>query len=239
MPEHFSQKTRYTSMNYLVQGWNIYRFLLSPDELRQILSPYHLVIFNAHVPKDYVESTLDEYIAAYSSLYNLLISGEKIIRQRDYPLFLHRGATSDLSNCLYGRFHLYEGQQYKSAEFREPVVGISPVALYIRIDDDKKLHCSTACSYSFYSEDYMGIALEYPKMIQYRFGDDYEALKSTETLNSYQDFIRLRDSIKKITRPLSIKAAGVERRLNIRVSDVVRYQLNGCYSFRTNGVIVK
>ena len=85
----------------------------------------------------------------------------------------------------------------------------------------------------------MGIALEYPKMIQYRFGDDYEALKSTETLNSYQDFIRLRDSIKKITRPLSIKAAGVERRLNIRVSDVVRYQLNGCYSFRKNGVIVK
>ena len=87
MPEHFSQKTRYTSMNYLVQGWNIYRFLLSPDELRQILSPYHLVIFNAHVPKDYVESTLNEYIAAYSSLYNLLISGEKIIRETTHCFY--------------------------------------------------------------------------------------------------------------------------------------------------------
>ncbi len=226
-------------MKYLVQGWHSCRFLISPDELSRILSEYHLVIFNAHVPADYTKSPLDEYIAAYSRLYDLLLSGEKIIWKRDYPLFLHRGITTDLSNCIYGNFHIYEGKQYKRAAFGEPVVGISPAALCLGIDENNKLHCSTSCSYSFYPEGYMGVSLDYPKMIQYPYGDGYEPLRTTETLRSYQDFIMLKDSVKKLTLPLSIKAAGNERRLNIRMSDEARGRLNDCYLFRQYGVIVK
>lgn len=37
-------------MNYLVKGWNQYFFLLSPNELEQILKDYHMVIFNEQVP---------------------------------------------------------------------------------------------------------------------------------------------------------------------------------------------
>lgn len=226
-------------MEYLVQGWNTYNFFLSPDELKQILREYHLVIFNAHVPMDYIESSLDEYITAYNSLYELLLSGEKILWDRDHSLFLHRGITSDLSNCTYGHLHTYMGEQYKRADFYEPVVGISPAALYVNIGDDDRLHCSTAYSYSFYCEYYIGIQLQYPKMIQYKYGSDYEALRSTKDLKSYQDFEKLKNSIKAVSRPLTIKTADTERRTTVRVSDEVRSRLNGCYTFLQNGITVK
>lgn len=62
-------------MSYLVQGWQTFSFLLTPEELQKVLEPYHLVIFNAHVPVEYVESNLEEYIAVYGKLYELLSSG--------------------------------------------------------------------------------------------------------------------------------------------------------------------
>lgn len=82
-------------MDYLVNGWNKYNFFLSPNKLEKILSEYHLVIFGAHVPVDYTESSLQEYLSAYSNLYDLLFSGKKIDWERDYSLFLQRGITSD------------------------------------------------------------------------------------------------------------------------------------------------
>lgn len=226
-------------MDYLVAGWNKFNFLLSPDELKRIFEKYHMVIFGAHVPMDYIESSLDEYVSAYSRLYNLLLSGEKIVWKRDYNLFLHRGVTSDLSNCIYGHIHMYEGKQYKSANFNEPVVGISPMTLYVHVGEDQKLHCSSAYSYAVYAESYLGIQLQFPKMIQYRFGDGYEALKSTRDLKTYQDFQELRTSIRKISHVLTIKAAGMERRTDLWVSDAAKNMLDGCYSFRQEGVTVK
>lgn len=225
-------------MNYLVKGWNQYFFLLSPNELEQILKDYHMVIFNAQVPIDYTESSLKEYMTAYSSLYDLLLSGQKIIRERDYPLFLYRGVTTDLSNCTYGNIHLYEGKQYKTADFHEPVVGIAPTALWIHIGEDKKLHCST--SYAFDSEYYMGIQLQYPKMIQYQIGSGFEELKSTKELKTYQDFERLKKSIKEISHIMTLKTPdGIERRTNIRISNEVKTGLNECYLFRQKGITVK
>ena len=121
----------------------------------------------------------------------------------------------------------------------EPVTGISPKALAVNIDEDGGLHCSSSCSYAFYPEGYMGTELQYPKMIQYKYGDDYEALRSTKELRSRQDFEELKHAIKRISRPLTIKTDHAERRLNIRVSDEVRYRLNGCYTFRLKGIRVK
>ena len=80
-------------MDYLVDGWNKYNFFLSPSKLEKILAEYHLVIFNTHVPVDYVESGLKEYLSAYSRLSDLLLSGKKIDWKRDYSLFLHRGIS--------------------------------------------------------------------------------------------------------------------------------------------------
>jgi len=227
-------------MDYLVRGWNTYNFLLTPNEVEKILEEYHMVIFNEHVLMDYTESSLKEYIAAYSSLYDLLLSGKRIDWDRDYRLFLQRGVISNLSSCTYGHIHIYEGKQYKSADFREPVIGISPVALWINLGEDKKLQCSTAYSFSLYSEYYMGIQLQYPKMIQYKVGGGYEALKSTRDLNAYQDFEKLKKSIKEVSHILTIKTAdGTERRTNIKISNEVKSRLSECYPFKQKGITVK
>lgn len=227
-------------MDYLVNGWNKYYFLLSPDEMKRILCPYHMVIFNAHVPIDYTESNLEEYLSAYSALYDLLLSGSKICWERDYPLFLSRGITSDLSNCTYGHTHIYEGETYKRADFHEPVVGISPSTLWLQIGEDKKLSCSTSYSYAFCTEYYMGVRLDYPKMIQYKTDGDYEALKSTKYLRTYQDFEKLKKSINEVSGILTIKTAdGIVRRTNIRIDDATKKRLNACYLFQQNKITVK
>ena len=189
------------------------------------------------MPADYTESGLEEYRSAYSRLSDLLFSGKKIEWKRDYPLFLQRGITSNLANCIYGKLHVYEGKQYKSADFTEPVVGISPVALWLNLGEDKKLYCSTSYSYSFCSEYYMGVQLHYPKTIQYKDDYGYEPLKTTKDLKSYQDFERLKKSIKEVSHILTIKTAdGIERRTNIRIDDEVKSRLNTCYSFQQNGI---
>ena len=227
-------------MDYLVNGWNKYNFFLSPNKLENILSEYHLVIFGAHVPVDYTESSLQEYLSSYSNLYDLLFSGKKIDWERDYSLFLQRGITSNLANCIYGKLHMYEGKQYKRANFNEPVVGISPVALWLNLGEDKILHCSTAYSYSFCSEYYMGVQLQYPKTIQYKVDGGYEPLKTTKGLKTYQDVEKLKKSIKEVSHILTIKTAeGVERRTNIWVDEEVKSRLNTSYSFQQNGITVK
>lgn len=228
-----------TKINYLVQGWHKFNFLLSPNEVREIFKDYHMVIFNAHVPIDYTESDMDEYIAAYKSLYELLLGGERIIWPRDHHLFLQRGVTSDVSNCKYGHVHMYEEKQYKSADFDEPVAGLSQVALSINKGADEKLHCSTAGSCITCAEDFMGIQLQYPKMIQYKVNGVYEPLKSAKELKTYRDFEKLKADINGITRPLTIRAADTEKRTGIRISDEVRSRLNECYSFMQKGVTVK
>lgn len=227
-------------MDYLVNGWNKYNFFLSTNKLEKILEEYHLVIFGEHVPVDYTESSLKEYLSAYSRLSDLLFSGKKIDWERDYSLFLQRGITSNLANCIYGKLHVYEGKQYKIADFNEPVVGISPVTLWLNVGEDKKLHCSTSYSYAFCSECYMGAQLQYPKTIQYKVNGGYEPLKATKDLQSYQDFERLKKSIKEVSHILTIKTAdGNEKRTNIWVDDEVKSRLNTCYSFQQNGIIVK
>ncbi len=227
-------------MDYLVNGWNKYNFLLSPGKLEKILAEYRLVIFNAHVDIDYTESGLKEYLSAYSTLYEMLLSGKKIDGKRDYSLFLSRGITSDLSGCKYGKLHEYQGKKYKLADFNEPVVGIFPIALWVNVDGDKKLHCSTAYSYSLYSEYYMGVQLQYPKTVQYRVGGVYEPLRTTKTLKSYRDYEKLKKSIKEVSHFLTIKTTdGVEKRTDILVDNETKSQLNGCYIFQRNGIMVK
>lgn len=226
-------------MSYLAAGWNTFCFLISPKEMEDILTPYHLVINNQHVPMDYTESAISEYIQAYGALYEMLMSGVKITWARDYPLFVHRAITSNLSGCKYGRVHMYEGKQYKLADFEEPAVNISPFALTFHKDEKYQVRCSTEYSYTQFAECFMGVRLTYPKYIQYKRNDTYTALQSTQDLRSYQDYERLKDSVKKITKPLTVIAADKVKKVNARISAEAKKSLNACYSFQQNNVVLK
>lgn len=228
-----------SQMEYLTAGWNKFNFLISPKEMEQILTQYHLVISNEHVPVDYMESPISEYIQTYSQLYGLLMSGEKIIWKRDYPLFIHRAVTSDLLSCQYGHIHEYEGKQYKSADFDEPAVTISPFCLTFYKDSKQQTRCSTEYSYICYPEFFMGMQLSYPKKIQYQIKDGYEELKTTQGLKSFKDYEELKGAIKKITTPLTVVVSEGLKKVNVRISDEAKKKLNDCYSFRQNNVILK
>lgn len=109
-------------MNYSGMSWKTFNFIITPEELRNVLQFYHMVIDNAHVLLDYKESSIEEYIDMYRELFELLSNGEQLIWKQHWHLTEHRAVTSDLSKCIYGRVHEYAGQQYKLPVFEEPLV---------------------------------------------------------------------------------------------------------------------
>ncbi len=226
-------------MSFLVQGWNVFSFLITPEELREILREYHLVINNAHVLLDYTESPLEEYIDIYSKLYCLFTSGEKIVWERDHSLFVHRGVTSNLAKCQYGRVHEYEGWQYKSAEFDEPVVNLAPFVLNIYKDSKQKWCCLAKGSYLLNPEKFMGIQLQFPKKIQYENEGVYEELKSTNYLEHYQVYVDLKNIINKMTKVLVVQVEKEAVKTNIRVSEGAKEDLCRSHFFKNNNVSVK
>lgn len=76
-------------------------------------------------------------------------------------------------------------------------------------------------------------------MIQYKAGGNYEALRTTKTLEGYRDFDDLKKSINKITHILTIKTAeGTTKRTGIRIDDETKSRLNICYLFQQNRITV-
>ena len=150
-------------MPYLSEGWKYFSLLLTPEELQKVLEPYHLIITNAHVPIDYVESSLKEYICTYRKLYEVLASGKKLIWEEHCSLLEQISLASDLSKCQCGKFHEYEGKQYKRTYFLEPTVGIRPFTLHFYEDSKGKLCASTKYSYVNCIEEILGLQLYYPK----------------------------------------------------------------------------
>lgn len=65
-------------MKYYPKGWHTYKFLVTPQELKDILRGFHIVIYNRRVPADYIESNFANFVRDYESFYRLLTSGEKI-----------------------------------------------------------------------------------------------------------------------------------------------------------------
>ena len=55
--------------DYYSQGYYTFHFLITPNELENLLQPYHMIITNAHVPADYTESPISEYIELYRQLF--------------------------------------------------------------------------------------------------------------------------------------------------------------------------
>lgn len=48
--------------DFYSQGYYMFHFLITPNELENLLQPYHLIITNAHVPADYTESPISKFM---------------------------------------------------------------------------------------------------------------------------------------------------------------------------------
>lgn len=57
-------------------------WIATPDELEALLTQegFHLLKVNSHVPIDYTESPLSDFMQPYRTLYELLAAGEKLNR---------------------------------------------------------------------------------------------------------------------------------------------------------------
>ena len=85
-----------------------HHFLVTPDELRQLLDGFHHVIISRGVEPGYTESDPNVFFSTYDTLYQKLKNGEKLIRKNDYQIAeFSTGITRHLENCVYlprGRF---------------------------------------------------------------------------------------------------------------------------------------
>lgn len=223
-------------MEYLVAGFETYRFILSPQELEEILNGFHFVINNAHVPIDYLESPPMEYLSAYKKMYDLLSNGHKFIEKRNYNLFAIIGLTTNLAACKYGRIHKYGGSLYKSACFDEPCVSIHPFTLCLMKEDDR-IRVSTRVSYLQYPEYIVGLEMVYPKKIQFECGSSYEELRSTHELESYNDYLSLKERIKTATTALKFEISGKEIRPSVRISKLALQDVKNFFFFSSNNCV--
>ena len=64
-------------MKYYPKGWHTYKFLVTPQELKDILRGFHIVIYNRRVPADYIESNFANFVRDYESFYRFIIRKTK------------------------------------------------------------------------------------------------------------------------------------------------------------------
>lgn len=88
------------SMKYYPKGWHTYKFLVTPQELNDILRGFHIVEYSSRVPADYIESNFADFVRDYEVFYRLLTSSERI----GHIILdnLLKGFSNNLSKCAYG-----------------------------------------------------------------------------------------------------------------------------------------
>lgn len=148
-------------MKYYPKGWHTYKFLVTPQELKDILRGFHIVEYSSRVSADYIESNFADFVRAYEIFYRLLTSSERI--EHIILNNLLKGFSNNLSKCAYEAPFQDSNDKlwYKIAAFSEPCVGFNIFAFYL--DEERKLQ--TKFSYINFPENILGVQLEYPKKI--------------------------------------------------------------------------
>lgn len=199
-------------MEYTPKSWHFFHFLLTPEELFKVLEPFHLVEFNRHVPMGYRETPREAFLTTYRQLYTKLAQGSRLTTREDLPLLRDIGLTTDLSRCLYGREHLYEGQRFVSAVFSAPCVTLSPFAMTVS-PACHRVSLRGSCLQS--PQNTAGYEAAYPKQISHSDG----CWHSTEGLPSYEDFLLLKERVAAVTRGLRFELAGQVYRPPVKIGE--------------------
>ena len=222
---------------YPIGGWNTCKFIVTPQELKDILRSFHFVEFCRRVPADYVETDIANYVNYYEEFYRLLISGHKFnLREDHFITKLLIGITNDLSKCTYNpSFQDKKDKQwYKTPDFIEPCVGINIFAL--QLDEGQKLQ--SKFSYLQFPENIMGIQFEFPKKVYLEQKEKCEKkFNELETYNEvYQVII---ERIKHLCRNLVITIGEYVHRTNIKISTSAFKDIRNAFFIMENNCIIK
>lgn len=219
---------------WLVSGWEMYSFIVTPEEWERCLTGFRCVVYNAHVLLDYQETPMEEYLEPCRTLFTRLAAGERLIWKQDYSLLCTMGLTTDLARCGYGHIHDYQGQRFKRPDFDQPCVSAAPFTLYPMSSGEGKISVSTRVSYSQYPENVVGWQLCYPKKVCFKAPgtNTYGPAFSTKTLAAYQDFSRLKERIQKFTHPMLLNINGKKLRTRVRISEAAKASASQFYVFQ-------
>ena len=214
-------------------GFTSLCFIITPDELREMLKSVTLFISNSHVPIDYRFTPDDEFINNYAEIYSRLVRGEKISRRTDYRFLKHYSFTTDISSVHYGDEHIHEGKKYKlfSGSDRGFPPYFSPFAVMLSVENEK-VSLSTRISDSI--GDIIGFELVFPNKAEAAcYG-----LESEKDWKSYEDFCLCSDFIKSHTSTLTFSVKDITKHTAIRVSEEAKKTLPGYYFVKKHGLTI-
>ena len=208
-------------------------WIATPDELEALLTQegFHLLKVNSHVSMNYTESPLSDFMQPYRTLYGLLRAGERLTWDEHWHLFRNYNPTKDISRCIYGNEHTYQGERYKTADldYLHRSVNMGPFVLYKEAKKDNSFSISKTYSYTQFPESTVGI--EFSCSTKRYTWDVPEPETSLKDSPEYKDFLFIKSYIRAITKPLKIQIG--ERIVNtgIRASEAAKADARNFYFF--------
>ena len=208
-----------------------HHFLVTPDELRQLLANFHHVTFPGGVQPGYTESDPNDFFSTYDALYQKLKNGEKLIWNTDYQIAeFSTGITQHLENCVYS-----PGRPRWIPDFLEPCPHLGTFCF---LPWNGQL--STAFAVFCNPENVCGLCLYFDAKVEFKATSHKHApgVADYTEFDDYEAYERLLARIKAITKPLKLDWNGKVRRTAVRVSPAAKKDLENFYFITTNQVTV-
>lgn len=204
-------------------------FIITPEELRDVLQGLDHVTVSTGVPRGYTKSDPNDFITTYAALYRKLKSSERLTAETDYRLaFLTVGVTRHPDNCTYK-----PTDRLSVPDFAEPCP---------RLDTFCFLFwnglLSTSFSVTQYPENICGLRLSFPSKIEYPAATEKHpaGVAERDRLSDFETFEDLSRKIKAITKPLLLEYNGRIVRTQVRVSGNAGADLGAFYFMISNNI---
>ena len=217
-------------------GWIYIDFLVTPEELAQIMRPFEAFIGLGFVESGYICTPKEEYLFSYKSLYEQLCVGEGIdfrarIENDIQDVFF---ITTNTSSLIWK--HSEDGSSKTfTGSSRGDAPKIMPFPLKVT-NEGGKLIVDTSGTHYVNNGSIMGLRLSYPKLTKLQAAK--LGVESEKEWQSYDDLMLFKDRLAEFTKPLVIEADGVRKKMAVLVSDRAKEDLSGFSCIKVNQVTI-
>jgi hypothetical protein len=209
------------------KGWNTFNFLISADELEEILLNLKtkLLIFNSRVKNNYQFTSIDTYTAKYKDFLDKIFDGTKYDRKIDWKKAssLYRGLLIDTEILTWQQIEKYP--EFKTCNLDRPIPTLSPLCI---CTNGKSLSLST-----MNETGYFGLQLQYPKC--YSLDEDkHEILYKTDNELEFSMYMEFTNLVKSISKGYKFEIAVKEIRPNLLISKKILPMVNNHWYLKEN-----
>lgn len=184
------------------KGWNLFYFILTPDEFEQLFDglTYSIINTSERVDKDYKETAKQEFFEAYRAFFDNILIGQQLLnRQQRWNIEkpIHESIIANIDKINFTDIVDEKGNPipYKRTERLEPVINIDPFYLFWSAEREK-------LSVIYSNEPgIIGLRLSYPKYVSLDNSNYIETL-TYETVSIYETLVK---RIKKISRKAKVQ----------------------------------